>query len=291
MLARQLVPCQFPRIRRQLMRRHERRIPGDKVASSWSYDAALQLEAKLAARRPGSQHAVARWRTRRFDRTVARAIERRRPGAALLFSDVGSDLALPTCRRLGIPSILSMVHGDVREERRVLDREAIHAPDFFPIYLGDGKLDRAELDWLHQRRLRDIALADRILVPSDHIAGELVRHGTPRERIGVVPYAADTKRFRPDPAQDRRPTAAPSSSPAGSPSGRGSSTSSKPGGGPPARLAACNSSGPCRATRGRSGRTWLRSTTSGEWAMPRCPRGWRRPTSSSSRRCSRGRRS
>lgn len=198
---RQLVPCHFHRVRRQLMRRHERGIPGDQVASSWSYDAALQLEAKLSTRRPGSQHGVARWRTRRFDRTVARAIERRRPGAAVIFSDVGSEFGLPACRRLGIPAILSMVHGDVREEEAILDEEAARSPDFFPIYLGDGKLDRAELDWLHRRRLRDIALADRILVPSDHIAGELIRHGTPPERIGVVPYAADTKRFRPDPAK------------------------------------------------------------------------------------------
>jgi glycosyltransferase involved in cell wall biosynthesis len=63
------------------------------------------------------------------------------------------------------------------------------------MYLGDGPIDREELDWLHRRRLLDIALADRVLVPSEHIAGELVRHGTPRERISVIPYAADTRRF------------------------------------------------------------------------------------------------
>jgi len=90
-----------------------------------------------------------------------------------------------------------MVHGDVREEAEVLDREATLAPDFFPIYLGDGVLDRAELAWLHSRRLRDIALADLVLVPSDHIAETLVEHGTPREKILVVPYAADCRRFRP----------------------------------------------------------------------------------------------
>ena len=205
-VARQLVPCQFPRVRRHLLRRHERRIPADRVTSLWTYDAALQLEAKLAARNPGAQHPVARWRTRRFDRAVARAIQRRRPGLAFLFSDVGSDLALPTCRHLGIPALLSMVHGDVREEQHILAVEAEQAPDFFPIYLGDGRLDLGELDWLHQRRLRDIALADRILVPSAHIAGELVRHGTPRERISVIPYAADTRRFRPD--RGRTPSAA-----------------------------------------------------------------------------------
>ena len=98
-----------------------------------------------------------------------------------------------------------MVHGDVRDESEVLAREEADSPDYFPLYLGDGHLDRDALDWLHARRLRDIALADRILVPSEHIAGRLVAHGTPRERIAVVPYAADTRRFRPNPDRPARP--------------------------------------------------------------------------------------
>ena len=98
-----------------------------------------------------------------------------------------------------------MVHGDVREEVEVLEREAERSPDFFPIYLADGPVDRRELAWLHDRRLRDIALADRVLVPSDHIAGRLIRHGTPADRVRVVPYAADTRRFRPGPDKRHDP--------------------------------------------------------------------------------------
>jgi glycosyltransferase involved in cell wall biosynthesis len=83
----------------------------------------------------------------------------------------------------------------------VMEIEAETAPDFFPIYLGSGEVDTAEMAWLHERRLRDIELADRILVPSEHIAGELVRNGTARDRIAVVPYAADTRRFVPMPGK------------------------------------------------------------------------------------------
>ena len=68
---------------------------------------------------------------------------------------------------------------------------------FFPIYLADGPIDRPALEWLHERRLRDVALADAVLVPSDHIAGWLTRNGTPARRVRVVPYAADTRRFVP----------------------------------------------------------------------------------------------
>ena len=195
-LVRRYAPCHFHRLRRQLLRRNDRRIPPDLVVSLPSFDVALAIENRLAGR-PDARRWVAAHRTRRFDRAVARRIERDRPDAAVLFSDVGSEFALPACRRLGIPTILSMVHGDVREEREVLAREAIESPDYFPLYLGDGQLDRAAMDWLHERRLRDIAFADRILVPSEHIANTLARYGTPRERIAVVPYAADVGRFRP----------------------------------------------------------------------------------------------
>ena len=57
---------------------------------------------------------------------------RDRPGAALFFSDVAAEFALPACRRLGIPSVLSMVHGDVREERRVMEVEAEVCPRLLP---------------------------------------------------------------------------------------------------------------------------------------------------------------
>ena len=106
-------------------------------------------------------------------------MKRDRPGSVLVFSDVGSDSTIPACRSLGIPTVLSMVHGDVREERMVLDREAQASPEYFRLYLGDGALDLEELGWLHERRLQELESVDRVLVPSEHIAERLVRHGTP----------------------------------------------------------------------------------------------------------------
>ena len=55
-----------------------------------------------------------------------------------------------------------------------MELEAKAAPDFFPIYLGGGEVDREEMAWLHDAGCANIELADRILVPSEHIAGELV---------------------------------------------------------------------------------------------------------------------
>jgi hypothetical protein len=200
-LGSRLAPERTARLQRVLRRRAHPEIPRANVRSVWSYDLALQLEGRISSRHGHTRRWVARWRTRSFDRGLARALARNPPEGALIFSDVGSEFALPACRRLGIGTALSMVHGDVREEREVLEHEAESAPDFFPIYLGDGVLDRDGLAWLHDRRLRDLELADRILVPSEHLAETLVRRGTPRERVCVIPYAADLERFRPDPAK------------------------------------------------------------------------------------------
>jgi len=179
---------------RKLSRRHEPEIPSDRVRAFPSFDLALAAESRsgLAAR-----SALARMRTRRFDRNVANLIRRDRPSAIFAFSDVASEFALPLCRSLGVATILSMVHGDVREEAEVLERERERSPEFFSIYLGDGPIDRDSLVWLHRRRLRDLEGADAILVPSDHIRNRLIAHGSDPDRIDVIPYAADTRRFVP----------------------------------------------------------------------------------------------
>src|SRR5262249_26730450 len=72
-------------------------------------------------------------------------------------------------------------------------------------YLGDGALDRGELDWLHERQLAELELADLVLVPSEHIAATLAAHGTSRAKLRVIPYAADVRRFRPDPSKRHGP--------------------------------------------------------------------------------------
>lgn len=193
-LGRKLIPGPFSRFERRLRRRHLDEIPGDRVRSSLSVDLAHLVENRSGA---SSRRRAARWRTRAFDRALGQAVRRERPGALLVFSDVGSEHAIPACRELGIPAVLSVVHGDVFEEQAVLDRERERAPEFFPIYLGDGSVDQDEMAWLHARRLREQSEADVLLVPSAHLARKLEERGIGRGRTEVIPYAADTERFRP----------------------------------------------------------------------------------------------
>jgi glycosyltransferase involved in cell wall biosynthesis len=192
-LIRRVAPRRYGRHERILRKRFHPEIPSDRVCTTWSFDLALAIENRVSVLR----RSLARWRTRQFDHWLMRRIERTRPDVVFIFSDVGSEFTLPRCRELGIPTVLSVVHGDVNEEIEVLERESCRAPEFMPIYLGDGCLDRNELNWLHDRRRNDAYWADRILVPSDHLASAYERQGTGRDRLRVIPYAADLQRFTP----------------------------------------------------------------------------------------------
>lgn len=186
-----------PRVDRQLARRRHAGIPDSSVEPTVLFDLCLAVELRVGPARGDLRRKLARWRTDHFDRLLARRVERSRPSVAFFFSDVASAHAGPACRRLGVPRVVSMVTGDPREEQRILAEEAERSPDVFRLYLGDSPIDADEMAWLHERRQRDLEWADLILVPSPHIANELERHGTPRERIRVIPYAADTDRFSP----------------------------------------------------------------------------------------------
>src|SRR5207248_3026421 len=83
-LGRRLAPGLFARAERALRRRHDPEIPPGRVRAAWGYDLAVRVEGRLARRWPDARRAAARWRTRRFDRALARAIARERPGAALV---------------------------------------------------------------------------------------------------------------------------------------------------------------------------------------------------------------
>ncbi len=188
-------------LHRQLQRRIIAGIDDRLVNRQIGYDLAIRLENRLATLRPSLRPKLARLRTRQFDRQLASTIPKlakQGARAVVFFSDVGSEHAMAEARKAGLYVILSMVTGHMDEEIEILNREQQRVPDFFQAYLGDGSLDMAELGWLHDRRRRDLAQADLVLVPSEHIATQVRdRSGVPPSRVRVIPYAADPTRFQP----------------------------------------------------------------------------------------------
>lgn len=181
-----------------------RKVPGvdvQRIERFPSYDVLIRAENEAGRHSAHLRTRLSKYRTDRFDRQCAEAMPRwAGEGAkvALFFSDVGSGYAMAAARKCGLKVVLSMVTGHMDEEIEVLDRERQRVPDFYPLYLGDGSLDMDELHRLHDRRRHDLAQADLVLVPSDHIA-DLVetRSSVPHDKIRVIPYAANVERFVP----------------------------------------------------------------------------------------------
>ena len=265
--------------------------PGSRPIASGripSFDLAIRLESRIASRWPRARRAVARLRTDWFDAQLARIVDRSRPGSLLVFSDVGSDRTLPSCRRLGIPTILSMVHGDVREEAAVLER-------------GGRSVARllADLPGRRAARPRRAGLAARAPAPRAGPGRSGPGSVRAHRRDARAPRDAAGPRAR-HPLRRRLPAVPP----ARGQGSRASCTFLFAGGisqrkgikylleawrrirRPGWRLQLL---GPLPRDSARSGRI---STRSSPWAgsvMPRCPPGWRRPTSSCSPRSSRAR--
>ncbi len=139
-LLRRIAPRRFARIERVLLRRHDPEIPPGRVQPIPSFDLALRLEG-LA----GPQEPAAEARAGAMAHFAIRCPDWRGPFAAIGRMPSWSSATSALRRRcrfagnLGIPTVLSMVHGDVREEAELLETEAAAAADFMPIYLGDGR--------------------------------------------------------------------------------------------------------------------------------------------------------
>lgn len=181
-----------------LARRKIDGVDESKIRTDLVYDLSIRLENRVS---DGLRASLARHRTERFDRKTARLMPvfaARGSKVALFFSDVGSRHAMLAAKKAGMKVVLSMVTGHMDEEMEILDREKTRSPEFFPAYLGDGSLNIHELKWLHDRRRLDLNTADLVLVPSRHIAREVMRRSqVPSDRVRVIPYAADPSRFEP----------------------------------------------------------------------------------------------
>ena len=103
---------------RKLARRNHPEIPSDRVVSRPFFDVCLAAENRVSG---SLRNSIARLRTDRFDRSVLADLQQKSTRTLLAFSDVASEHTLPFCRKNEIRTVLSMVHGEVREEIEILE--------------------------------------------------------------------------------------------------------------------------------------------------------------------------
>jgi glycosyltransferase involved in cell wall biosynthesis len=134
---------------------------------------------------------VIAWRNEWFDRAVARQVARERPDAVI--GHDGSALhALTAVKAHAGLAVLNQVVGHVETGLELFREEARLSPEFAE---SEPELARSFIERHH----REIAVADRILVPSDYVRDTLVARGAATAKLAVLPYGVDTARFHPAP--------------------------------------------------------------------------------------------
>jgi starch synthase len=178
-------------VERQFRRRHKRGL-AQRLIKQCPLGEALYLTGVRL--KPLTRHAarIVRWRNRRFDRIVARVIERERP-AALIAYDTCSLRAFTKAKSVGTLRILDQSVGHWRTLAELLSEEAERHPDFADSLL----LDTPE-EFLAQCT-EEALMADRIWAGSQYVKDTMIRHGVEPSRINIIPYGADIDRFTPAP--------------------------------------------------------------------------------------------
>jgi starch synthase len=158
------------------------------------FDELMYLTATRLAPGAGLSLALLRRRNRRFQRRVARILERLAPRAVLAPDSAAREI-FRAARARGVAAILDQTIGHLAAAVSLLEREAELDPEFagapgdFPAAMREACVAEA-----HE--------ADLILAPSDYVRSTLLPLGIPRDRIALVPYGVDTERFRPAPPRD-----------------------------------------------------------------------------------------
>ena len=145
-----------------------------------------------------------RWIARSSDAALGRAAGNlaKRAGAGLVsYSYFGYD----AFEAYGRGGLLFQAHPHPATMRRILQQELNDHPDCADSLQKEWELALPEEDFQHL--LHETGMASHYLAASSFTRNSLVSNGIAKDRIGVVPYGVDLKRFCPDPGKSSKPEA------------------------------------------------------------------------------------
>jgi glycosyltransferase involved in cell wall biosynthesis len=181
-------------LRRTLHRRCEFRLPWDAVSLCGFSGAGSLFVSKLPSI-PFSWHRSA---TRWSDATLGRAAGRRasKTASALLSYSYYGYSGFSTLRA-GLPRILFQLHPHPVSVRRILSRELDEHPDCASSLTKEWELSLPDGDF--ERLAAETTMAEEWIAASSFTRQTLIENGIPENKIRVIPYGTDLRRFTPPP--------------------------------------------------------------------------------------------
>ncbi|HJS32472.1 MAG TPA: glycosyltransferase family 4 protein [Alphaproteobacteria bacterium] len=187
------------RIERELRRRHHPGVAAGKV-SLHPLPELIHVGLNRLGVRGDRLARVVGWRNDVIDARVAARVRRERP-RVVIGHDGSALLAARAAREVGACAVLNQVVAHVDAALELFAEEAARSPEFAETISGLPPSIVA-------RHRRELAEADRILVPSEYVRDSLSARGVSIDRIAVLPYGVDIGRFQPSsqpPPSPRRP--------------------------------------------------------------------------------------
>jgi glycosyltransferase involved in cell wall biosynthesis len=179
-------------LRGTLRRRCEFRLPGEAVRLCGVSGAASLFLSKLPFVPFSWQRAATRW----ADATLGRAAGRlaSRTGSALLSYSYYGYSGFSSLRS-GLPRILFQLHPHPISVRKILSRELEDHPDCAASLNKEWELCLPEQDFANLAA--ETTMADAWIAASSFTRQTLVENGIPGDKIHVIPYGTDLRRFTP----------------------------------------------------------------------------------------------
>lgn len=175
--------------RSRLINRSKEGLPSNRVTTSPLAELLYVSSARVPWLR-GYAKNMMEWRNERFDTFVADLVACLEPAAVACYD--GCALRTFQCaEHFGTLRWLDQAIGDIRSGLKLLHEEAELSPEF-----ADGE-DIVVPQHIVDRCAQETLLADMVLAGSDYVKTTLMAHSVPAQRIRVIPYGVDIKRFTP----------------------------------------------------------------------------------------------
>jgi len=180
------------RLEKELCRRRNDNIDDSLIEMIMPFHELFKVLAIRSGFPIGFTQYLTRWRNHRFDRHIAEKVSQFQPDGIIVYNSAALQTLLQ-CRSSGVMGILDQTIGHPMTWKKIIEEESSLHPDLF-----EQATDLLPSNQLIEENTAEAQAAEWVLAGSEYTKRTLIDVGVAAERIKVIPYGADLKRFVPN---------------------------------------------------------------------------------------------